>query len=183
MQSGNLYFTIGLPRSGKSTECKSWLNYQAEIIHNKKVGRFHDMCHYIPDNMPRVVVTPDHWRLALGHRYNWFVEPIVFSHVQIAIKALIADYDVLVDDTHTTIESLKRIYECSPNAIGVPMGTTAEICKERAIKTGQPDLCIVIDRMSINMSITYGPKFDKIEKTLTDVSAEVLAHSSRKVVI
>lgn len=108
---------------------------------------------------------------------------MVFSNVQVAIKALLYDYDVLVDDTHTTIESLKRIYECHENAIAVPIRTSADICKERAVKTGQADLGIVIDRMSINMSITYGKKLENMEETLKRVRTEVLSHSSKKVVV
>lgn len=141
------------------------------------------MCHFVSGMRPRVVVSPDCWRLALGHRYNWHVEPVVFTHVQVAIKALLHDYDVLVDDTNTTIESLKRIYECHENAIAVPIRTSVDICKERAVKTGQTDLGIVIDRMAINMSLTYGKKLENMEETLKRVRTEVLSHSSKKVVI
>lgn len=184
MEQGNLYFTIGLPRSGKSTECKKWLNYESEILHPKtsRVGVFHSMCHFTPGR-PRIVVTPDHWRLALGHRYNWFVEPVVFSHVQIAVKALLHNYDVVVDDTHTTAESVKRIYECHEDAVAIPIPTSPEICKERAIKTGQPDLAKIIDRMAINMAISYGIRLEHIEETLINIRSSVIAHSSKKVVV
>lgn len=183
METGNLYFTIGLPRSGKSTECKDWLRKENDVNPGIRVGTFvHKLFgHFDVDD--RVVVSPDRWRLALGHRYNWFAEPVVFSHIQIAIRGLLMDYNVILDDTNTTPESIKRIYEVDPNAIAIPINTPVEICKERAIKTGQPDLVSVIDRMSINMSMNYGPKFEKLEKTLNDIRAEVLSHNSRKVVV
>lgn len=183
MEQNKLYFTIGLPRSGKSTECKNWLRKENDINTTGRLGNFvHKLFgHFDVDD--RIVVSPDRWRLALGHRYNWFVEPVVFSHIQIAVRGLLIDYNVILDDTNTTPESIKRIYEVDPDAIAIPIATPAEVCKERAIKTGQPDLATVIDRMSINMSLNYGKKFENLEKTLNDIRTEVITHSSRKVVI
>lgn len=93
------------------------------------------------------------------------------------------DYDVLVDDTHTTKESVKRILEVDPDAVAVPIKTDASICKERAVKTGQKDLIPVIDRMSVNMFTLYGNKFQNLEKVIQDLRTEVVTHSSRKVVV
>ena len=119
----------------------------------------------------------------MGHRYNWFSEPLVFSQVQIAIRALLMDYDVLVDDTHTTVESVKRILEVEPDAIPIPIKTDPAICKGRALNTGQRDLIPVIDRMSVNMFTLYGTKFEKLDTVMQDLRTEVLSHSSRKIVV
>lgn len=119
----------------------------------------------------------------MGHRYNWFSEPLLFGQIQIAIRALLMDYDVLVDDTHTTRESVKRILEVEPNAIAIPVKTDPAVCKERAIKTGQKDLIPVIDRMSVNMFNLYGNKFQNLDKVMQDIKTEVITHSSRKVVV
>lgn len=178
MEQRKLYFTIGLPRSGKSTECNRWLNYEHSIVNGTFVP--YDIVKF--DNR-RIVVTPDRWRLAMGHRYNWFSEPLLFAQIQIAIRALLMDYDVLVDDTHTTKESVKRILEVDPDAVAVPIKTDANICKERAVKTGQKDLIPVIDRMSVNMFGLYGNKFQNLEKVMLDIRTEVISHSSRKVVV
>lgn len=177
-----LYFTIGLPRSGKSTECTRWLNYQTHITQGCFITSDKNFDFVKGDNR-RIVVTPDRWRLAMGHRYNWFSEPLLFGQVQIAIRALLMDYDVLVDDTHTTRESVKRILEVDPDAVAVPIKTDPAVCKERAIKTNQKDLFPVIDRMSANMFSLYGIKFEKLDKVIQDLKAEVLGHSSRKVVV
>lgn len=93
------------------------------------------------------------------------------------------DYDVLVDDTHTTRESVKRLLEVDPDAIPIPIKTDPAVCKERAMKTGQKDLLPVIDRMSVNMFTLYGTKFQHLDKVMQDLRTEVITHSSRKVVV
>lgn len=152
-----LYFTIGVPRSGKSTLCKEWQQNKLFIENHTFLESMNKLDE---PEYPRVVITPDYWRLALGHRYNWHTEPVVFSHVQIAVRAMLkAGYDVLVDDTHTTENSILRLYEENVDAHYVLVNTNINTCKERAIQTNQPDLVRIIDKLDLNlmkMSYRYG---------------------------
>jgi hypothetical protein len=178
MTSHSLYFTIGLPRSGKSTQARKWLAGEIDIKNNKFIDEFACVSRF--NNVPRIVVTPDAWRLALGHRYNWYAEPVVFAHVQIAVRALLQDYDVLVDDTHTTTESIKRILEVEPMAHPVLVDTPVEVCIERAISSGQKDLADVIKRMNTNIGkLWLGYHLPELK----ELRSEVIHHSSRKIVV
>ena len=180
--ANKLYFLIGLPRSGKSTISRKWSAKEILFDKHGKIWTHAQRLYKETDN-DRVVVTPDRWRQALGHRYNWFAEPVIFSQIQVAIRALLYDYDVLLDDTHTSRESIKRILEVDPYAIPVVVDTSPDVCKERASLTNQKDLHKVIDRMYINIAMNYGPKFEKMENFLNILRAEVLSHSSMKVVV
>lgn len=178
----SLFFTIGLPRSGKSTLAKKWLRGEVDIANNGFTDEFQSSVEINRiNNFNRVVVSPDAFRLALGHRYNWYVEPVVFAHVQVAIRALIQDYDVLVDDTHTTPESISRILEVDHNATYVYIDTPCQTCIDRAEECGQADLIPVIKRMDAQIAmLNYdGHTKDNFQK-LRD---KVKAHSSRKVII
>lgn len=127
----NLFFTIGLPRSGKSTYCKKWA----------------------AEKSMRSVVSSDSIRLAAtGQRYNPYSETLVFATKHIMIRALL-DYgfDVIVDGTHSTEVSLTRLYEIDINARHVIIPTTAKVCRERAIATNQADLIPSINRIDNNL--------------------------------
>jgi hypothetical protein len=175
-----LYFTIGLPRSGKSTFARRWQRGEVEV----RDGKFTDdpLSEDVSriNNVPRIVVTPDAFRLALGHRYNWYVEPVVFSHVQVAIRAFLQDYDVLVDDTHTSEESIKRILEIDPSAINIMIDTPLETCCERAILSGQKDLIPVIQRMNSNLGKLW---LSYQLPGLKSLRLDVANHSSRKIIV
>ena len=171
-----------MPRSGKSTLAKKWLHSELDIINNAFTSEFVSHVELTRvNNVKRIVVTPDAWRLALGHRYNWYAEPVVFSHVQVAIRALLLDYDVLVDDTNTSIESITRIFEVDPTATYVRVDTSEVECIQRAIACGQPDLEGVIKRMSHNIERlkTNG----NFKHNFSVVRFDVINHASRKVVV
>ncbi len=178
----SLYFTIGLPRSGKSTWARAWLQGTADIANNRFTRDFPTPLELSRiDSVKRIIVTPDAFRLALGHRYNWYAEPVVFAHVQIAIRALVQDYDVLVDDTHTSIESITRILEVDPNANYVFVDTPLDVCIERAIATNQGDLVGVMARMQNNINRLEAA--GGFRNNFTVLRDEVKNHSSRKIIV
>jgi hypothetical protein len=164
---GKLLFFCGLPRSGKSTEAKNWLNHLSDFSEESRsftlrpVGEQGKIV-----GKPRVVLCPDSIRVALGHRYNYWTEPFVFATTQIMGRSLLSSYDVLIDDTHTTITSIKRVLEISPFASPILVKTTAEVCKVRAIATGQHDLIPVIERMDHNLKEIEKIGFDNLLEQL-----------------
>lgn len=178
-ENNRLYFTIKLPRAGGSTLCRRWQQGDVEIRDNKFTDELSPEGISRFNNFPRIVVTPDAWRLALGHRYNWYAEPMVFSNVQIAIRALLMDYDVLVDDTHTTEESIKRIFEIEPTARWVIVDTDYAMCVQRAKACGQGDLEGVINRMSFQIAALDLDDNDDFHYLRQDV----VNHSSRKIIV
>lgn len=132
MEKGKLNFTLGCPRCGKSTYCSEWVNEKEK----------------------RVIVCSDDIRLALhGKRYEPLSETMVFAIKHIMIRSLLnRGFDVIVDGTHSTEISIKRLLEIDENAEAVIFYTTPEECKARAKKTGQEDLYPVIDRIHKNMT-------------------------------
>ena len=127
----SLQFTIGLPRSGKSTFANKWA-----------------------DEKPRrVIISSDNIRLALtGKRYEPLAETMVFATKHVMIRAMLdRGFDVLVDGTHSTEISLMRIFEIDINAEPIIFDTRPEVCKSRADITGQSDLYPIIDRISTNL--------------------------------
>lgn len=126
-----LYYCIGLARSGKSTFCEKWKMQQPN----------------------RVVVCADNIRLALhGQRFNSLCEAIVEGIKINTIRSqLIGGADVIVDGTHTTEYSIKKILEIDENAMAVLFTTPKEVCIDRAKATNQQDLLPVIDRMKSQM--------------------------------
>jgi len=145
--SGRLYFLIGLPRSGKSTIAKRWLNNEINITNY----------HCIVDKLaceisfPRVVVNADRIRLAMGHRWNGVVEPYVAATCDTMIRALLYDHDVLIDETHTSARSILRTLQISSIANWHFVDALPGVCQQRAIDTGQRDLTTVIGRMYTNL--------------------------------
>lgn len=155
---GKLYFTIGLPRAGKSTFCASWQREQKSGEENNWM---------VPN--PRVVLEGDAFRKAVsGARYNEYAEQYVKPILRTSARALLnSGYDVLIDDTHTTWGSISEVLKLDPDAIplwvpaneygsyfAVPSPQFlkhAEECKERAKKLDQSDLLPIIDRMVQNL--------------------------------
>lgn len=133
--SGKLFFLIGIPRSGKSTYCEKWVDN--------------------PNHKRRVIVSSDSIRMAMhGQRYEPLAETMVFAVKHIMIRSLLSKgFDVIVDGTHSTKISIQRLLEIDPNATPIFLQTPVEVCKERAIKTNQPDLIPVIDRIADNIDI------------------------------
>lgn len=153
-------------------------------------GQFNQRAVSQCDDLPRVVVEPDRVRLALGHRYNWYAEPMVFSVVQVMIRALLFDYDVLVDDTNTSKESMLRLLECDHRAYWAYVDTDVNTCWTRAEQTGQADLIPVIRRQQYNlheqMYAMCGDScvdIEQLKKLINGHRRTVMANSSRKVIV
>jgi predicted kinase len=138
--AGRLHFTIGLPRSGKTTYCKQWAD----------------------QDKGRVVVNADSIRLALsGDRYNSLCEPQVHATKLVMVRSLLLyGYDVMVDGTHTTKRSILELLYIDPmERFGIDedvyphvLETHPDVCVQRARETGQNDLIPVIDRMVNNLN-------------------------------
>lgn len=126
----NLYFTIGLPRSGKSTYCEQWCNQSK-----------------------RVIVSSDDIRMSMtNQRYNPYTETLVFATKHIMVRALLRrGFDVIVDGTHSTEISIMRLLEIDINAQHVIIDTPLEECVRRAKLTNQEDLIPTIQRIDKNM--------------------------------
>mgnify|MGYP002622657040 CR=1 FL=1 len=127
MKDIELFITVGLPRSGKST-----------VIRESYANR-----------MP--VVSPDAIRLAMhGQRFAIQAEPLVWATAKIMLNALIGagNTQICIDATNTTrwqrdswLPEAKRHF--------LVFETPARICKERAVATGQDDLIPIIEKMNM----------------------------------
>lgn len=144
-----LFFFIGLPRSGKSLMAKRWLENKITFLDNNCYTEKNRCCGGTceKDLVPRVVVCADDIRLALGHRWNGFVEPYVNATKLVMIRTLLQKHDVLVDGTHTTTKSIGELLNIDKDAIPYIIPTLPTECKRRAKETNQEDLYPVIDRM------------------------------------
>ena len=143
---GNLYFLIGLPRSGKSTIAKKWASGYINIDKNSIIERD------VPSwGSPRVIVCGDDIRLSLGHRYNIDVENYVSAIKDTMIKTLLKKHDVLVDGTHTTKNHILSLLHIDPKAQYYYLDTPVDICEERAVEAIQEDLYTSINRMRHNL--------------------------------
>lgn len=140
-----LYFLIGLPRSGKSSFSKKWVEDKINILENN-IYTENKNC-YCQNLNPRVIVCADDIRLALGHRWNGLVEPYVNATKLTMIRTLLQKHDVLVDGTHTTERSIRELLDINKDAIPYYIPTSPEECKKRAKETNQKDLYPIIDRM------------------------------------
>lgn len=118
----------GLPRSGKST-----------------IVRLLSAQHCAP------VVNEDNIRLALhGLPYVRLAEPMVHAIAKIMIRALfMAGHPIVIfDETNWSREKRDFIREDDYYTTEFyEVNTDAEVCKQRAIATGQPYLLPVIDEM------------------------------------
>lgn len=127
--TGELIFTVGLPRSGKSTWCDQWLRESGP--------------------RPRVVLAGDDFRKAAGVKYHPWAEGFVFAALDTAARALLLrGCDVVVDDTHTSEASVLRCMRISLGAKPKWFHTSQEECLRRADATGQSYLAPAIRRMS-----------------------------------
>lgn len=131
---GQLFATIGLPRSGKSTFCKEWVAAQPG----------------------RVCVCADDIRLSLGHRFNTHVEPFVKVIKETMIKTLLRKHDVIVDGTHTKKDSVVELLLLDINTKFYYIDEPHWICVRRAQDTGQSDLVPIIYRMHNNLLRSFG---------------------------
>lgn len=131
MIQSKLYYTVGMPRCGKSTFCDKFASEQPN----------------------RVIVCSDNIRKALsGQRYQPLAETMVFAIKHIMIRShLERGATVIVDGTHSTEISIQRLLEIDNNAVAIIFDTPAEECIKRAINTNQEDLIPVIKRIEKNL--------------------------------
>lgn len=155
---GQLYFLIGLPRSGKSFFAKKWVDGKINILPNN-IYTESGLRYCTKRNDPRVIVCADDIRLSFGHRWNGHIEHIVHATKITMIKTLLIKHDVLVDGTHTTERSIKALLDIDNNAIPYILNTSVAECKKRAKETNQEDLYPIIDKMANQLLIlndSYG---------------------------
>ena len=118
---------VGLPRSGKSTIAKT-----------------------LSKELNAPIVNRDNIRLALhGQRYASEAEPMTRAIYKIMIHALfLAGHGtVIADETNWSKEARNFIKDGPWETRFYEVSTSPEICKARALATGQPDLLSVIDEM------------------------------------
>ena len=140
---GRLAFMIGLPKSGKSGLAKKWSVGEREFRSRRRDSD--------RSTRLRVIVCAARIRRALGHRWNSYVEGFVDATKHTMIRALLYDYDVVVDGTHTSRPSIQRMFEIDPEAEFVFVDTPPTLCKDNAIRAGRKDLVPVIDRMAAQL--------------------------------
>lgn len=152
----------GLPRSGKSTIVDTL---------RRRLGA--------------PVVRRDAIRLALhGQRYLSEAEPMVKALSTYMIASLFeAGHEVIIcDETNVSMAARKALSQGPWLTIFYPVDTSPEVCKERAIATGQPDLIPVIDEMHKR----YEPLQDweetfvelKDDNTIVSMSRGIIRHPS-----
>lgn len=136
-----MYVMCGLPRSGKSTTVND-LSYSTTVISGDSI------------------------RLALtGQRFNNNIEDYVSAIKHTIIKAqLLSGKDIIVDGTHTTIASVKKLERTIEELESLTgekeqiafifVSTPKEACIERAIKSNQADLIPVIEKMATQLEET-----------------------------
>jgi predicted kinase len=139
---GKLTVLIGLARSGKSTFAENW-QQNIPFDNEQPYEFFHK----------RVVVNSDSIRLAMhGHRYIRESEPFVHAMTKVMVKSLFSQgYNVLIDETNTTVGSIRQWLEIDPDAKFIYLDTSVRVCQERAMATGQNDLVNVIPNMYDNL--------------------------------
>lgn len=150
---GQLFYTRGLPRSGKDTYCSGWISkqvfYTRDLLHDRKLEIIYPI--------PRVVINADDFRLAAyGKEYNYNYECMAAAAIFTAIKALLKTHCVLFNDTNSSEWSLRRIYEICPRAEYVNIGTEKNVCLRRNQETKKiPEFV-----------------FDRIERQLVEIDPE-----------
>lgn len=157
-----LFFFVNCARAGKSTVSKKWERYEHfDEPHLKSLNAYQHNFDgmyftesYVSPN-PRVVINADTIRLALhGKRFDSSRESEVWDAKWLMIKTFLHQgYDVLVDGTNTSHNTIWQILRIRENATPIFLGTPKEVCEERAYSSGQPDLVEkgVIDRMFGNL--------------------------------
>jgi predicted kinase len=155
MARGNLYFTVGLPQSGKSTYCDTWSRHPdvnidyTPLFELGALKTFQDLHDPIVPR-PRVVIAGDDFRKALyGRSYQIEAEATVFAMMDVAARALLnRGFDVIMDETCTTEQTLLRYLRLDRAATAVFINTTKDVCIERAKASGKEYLVGPIERMA-----------------------------------
>lgn len=146
---GRLYFTVGLPRSGKSTYCNEWVKGE-RIVNPDSNAVF---AYWYQSGRPRAIVGGDDFRRALhGGEFRIESEGTVFAMMDVAARALLnRGIDVIIDETCTTYETLLRYIKLDINAQAVFIDTPADVCVERAKADGREYLIGPIGRMAAQL--------------------------------
>lgn len=141
---GRLYYTIGLPGSGKSLAANKWVTYDVDLLYDEE----RLSCDYRL-RRPRVVIGGDDFRIGTHSlEYLRTSEGLVFAQMDTAIRALLyRGFDVLVDETSTTEATLLRYYLMDFNAQAIIIDTPAEECVRRAKESGRDYLVPCIEQM------------------------------------
>ena len=131
-----LYFLVGVARSGKSSIAERWLNYEIDIERNTLITRDESKGYA---DIPRIVVNGDQIRLTLhGQPFIAQAEPVVATIKDFITKLYLdSGYDVLVDGTHTTAKSIRKVLEIDNDADFYLVDTPIEECQSRAILSKQ----------------------------------------------
>jgi hypothetical protein len=132
---GNVSFTVGLPRSGKSVFSKNTWQFEAGY-----------------EGAGRVVLSGDDFRYAVyNQRFSVIGEELVRASVITSARALCKNYDILIDETNTSKTSILQILSIDHNAHCYFITTKKDICIDRACKDGFYDLIPSIERMAKNL--------------------------------
>lgn len=152
-----LFFTIATPRAGKSTFCNKWVLEPSDRP------------------FPRVIIAGDDFRLALhGQRYTKLAEGQIFASMDLAVRALLLrGHQVIIDETCTSVETLRRYLKIDLDATPIWINTPTEVCIERAIACNQADLIKPIQRMAIQLEYLkshFDDIVDSIKKEILEVA-------------
>ena len=150
-----LLFTIGLPRSGKSTRCRELVSLYRNL------------------DKTLTIYNEDSLRLSMGCRYNSWTEDMVETMSKYIIKTLLIDNNVIIDETHTTEKSIKSVYLIEPNATPIFVSTDLDTCIHRAIENKQSDLVVPIRRMYQNIE-SLKIKYGNIDKAIENIRKEAI---------
>jgi tRNA uridine 5-carbamoylmethylation protein Kti12 len=168
-----LYFSVGMPRSGKSTIAKEWAGKfgpdDPRDVYMDSITSDTLCTKWWIDFTPRygkVVVCGDDFRLAThGQVYRRLSECDVSAHVLTAIKALLlTGHTVFFDETNSSAWSIERIFEIDPDAIPVFIRTPKEVCIQRALDNKQDYLVPVIEKVAKNLEYMTPEKIEEIRK-------------------
>lgn len=145
---------MGLPRSGKSTICRDWSIGKVDFVDGLP-----DYCNGPYEQVfPRIIVEDDAIRKAItGDRFNFASESQVYAIKYSMIRTLMEQgYEVLVDDTHTSEPSIRRLLEININSDFCIVDTDPVECINRARATNQTDLVDVVHRHHWNLRNLIG---------------------------
>lgn len=153
----NIFYTIGMPRSGKTTFAKWFAKHWADV--RLLVDRTYQDWMTIPADKPMVLIDEDTIRrVVTGQRFAAGSEELVRTMKHAMIKTLVEDGNrVIVADTHSRPESFWPLYKIDNNALGFYLESTVNICQFRADQAGYNDLIKPIKRIGANLSRNESP--------------------------